>query len=68
MNLMYLKVFYTEYLYKDLNVLPVQKLFFKTSVLYIIKNNLTSILEHKYYIDIIIKRFSRYFCYILCCR
>jgi len=41
-------MYHTEYLYKELNVLSVKKLFYKASVLYIIKNNLTSDSEHDY--------------------
>jgi len=33
----YLK-YHTKYLYNDMNVLPVNKLFYKASVFYIIKN------------------------------
>ena len=40
--------FHTTYLYNDVNVLPVKELFSKASILYIIKNNLTSKTGHKY--------------------
>jgi len=39
---------HTKYLYNDMNVLPVKKLFYKASVLYTIKNNLTFKTEHGY--------------------
>jgi len=45
-------LYHTEYLYKELNVLPVKKprkkLFYKASVIYIIKNNPNPGIEHGY--------------------
>jgi len=41
--------YHTKDLYNDMNVLPVKKLFYKASVLNIIKNNLTSKAEHGHY-------------------
>ena len=38
--------YHTKYLYNDMNVLPIKKLFYKPSVIYIIKNNLTFKTEH----------------------
>lgn len=41
-------MYYTEYLYKELNVLPIEKLFDKASVIYTIKNNPNHNIEHRY--------------------
>jgi len=38
--------YHIKYLYNDLNVVPVKKLFYKAPLLYIIKNNLTLTTEH----------------------
>ena len=45
-------LYHTKYLYKELNVFPLKKLFYKASVIYIIKNNLTSSVDHGYCVNI----------------